>query len=131
MLAAAGVISLSGTALADSAHHHVLRVGCGPGAYATIGAAVSAAASGDTVLVCSGTYHELVTVPAGKPLTIQGAGHPVVDAAGLSDSVTGQYSGVLVLASGSTIKGLTVENAFGEGITWRRATACAGRAPGS
>ena len=116
MLAAAGVISLSGTALADSAHHQVLRVGCGPGAYATIGAAVSAAASGDTVLVCSGTYHELVTVPAGKPLTIQGAGHPVVDAAGLSDSATGQYSGVLVLASGSTIEGLTVENAFGEGI---------------
>src|SRR5215472_10555753 len=116
MLAAAGAISLSGTASADSAHHHVLRVGCGPGAYATIGAAVSAAASGDTVQVCSGTYHELVTVPAGKPLTIMGTGHPVVDAAGLSNAASGQFSGVLVQASGTTIEGLTVENATGEGI---------------
>lgn len=116
MLATVGVISLSGTASADSAQHHVLRVGCGRGAYATIGAAVSAASSGDTVVVCSGTYHELVTVPAGKPLTIKGTGHPVVDANGLSDPATGQFSGVLVLASGTTIEGLTVENASGEGI---------------
>lgn len=115
LAAAAGVISFSGTAAADSAHH-VLRVGCGHGAYATIGAAVSAASGGDTIKVCSGTYHELVTVPAGKPLTIEGSGHPVVDAAGLSDPATGQFSGVLVLASGSTIEGLTVENALGEGI---------------
>jgi pectin methylesterase-like acyl-CoA thioesterase len=89
MLATAGAISLSGTALADSAHHHVLRVGCGPGTYATIGAAVSAAASGDTVLVCSGTYHELVTVPAGKPLTIKGAGVLVRAVAPLSITITG------------------------------------------
>lgn len=116
LAAGVGAISLSGTASADSVQHHVLYVGCGHGAYATIGSAVNAAASGDTVLVCSGTYHELVTVPAGKPLTIEGVGHPVVDATGLSDSATGQYSGVLVQASNSTIEGLTVEGALGEGI---------------
>lgn len=116
LLAAAGVISLSGTALADSPQDHALRVGCGHGAYATIGAAVTAATGGDTIVVCSGTYHELVTVPAGKPLTIKGVGHPVVDATGLSDTATGQYSGVLVQASDTTIEGLTVEGASGEGI---------------
>jgi parallel beta-helix repeat protein len=118
---AAGVVSMTGTAAAapqqaSAAAQHVLRVGCGAGSYSTIGAAVSAAAAGDTVLVCPGTYRELVTVPAGKPLTIEGAGHPVVDAAGLSDTATGQYSGVLIQAQGTTVEGLTVENALGEGI---------------
>lgn len=116
LLAAAGTISLSGTASADSGQHQVLRVGCGRGAYSTIGAAVTAAAAGDAITVCSGTYRELVTVPVGKPLTIEGIGRPVVNATGLSDPATGQYSGVLVLASDTTIEGLTVEGALGEGI---------------
>jgi nitrous oxidase accessory protein NosD len=119
MLATAGVIAAAGTALAAPAPQHALRVGCGGQAYSTIGAAVSAAASGDTIMVCPGTYRELVTVPAGKPLTIEGVGHPVVDAAGLSDPATGQYSGVLVLASDTTIEGLAVESALGEGILVR------------
>lgn len=123
---AAGVMSLAGTAAAAPAHQHVLSAGCGHASYPTIGAAVSAAASGDTILVCPGTYHELLTVPAGKPLTIEGTGDPVVDAAGLSDPATGQYSGVLVQASGTTIEGLTVEHATGEGILVQGA---AGTAP--
>jgi parallel beta-helix repeat protein len=120
---AAGMISLAGTASAAPVRHHVLRVGCGnhahPSAYPTIGAAVGAAASGDTILVCPGTYRELITVPTAKQLTIEGVGHPVVDAAGLSDPATGQYSGVLVLASNTTIEGLIIENAIGEGILAR------------
>lgn len=118
LAAAAGVISLAGMAAAQPAQL-VLRVGCGHGSYPTIGAAVSASASGDTILVCPGTYHELVTIPADKPLTIEGAGNPVVDATGLSDPATGQYSGVLVLASDSAVKGLTVTGATGEGILAR------------
>lgn len=88
-----------------------LRVGCGPDAYATIGAAIAAAESGDTILVCPGTYHENVVVPAAKSLTIDGLGHPVIDA---SSTVPGP--GVQVLSSNSTVEQLTVENAVGEGI---------------
>jgi parallel beta-helix repeat protein len=86
-----------------------LTVGCGQGSYASIGAAVSAAAPGNTILVCPGTYTEDVVVPPSKPLSIQGIGNPVVDATGLNN-------GVQVLASNSTVKGLVVENAIGEGI---------------
>ena len=85
----------------------VLRVGCGHNAYPTIGAAVSAAASGETIFVCPGTYPGGVVVS--KTLSIVGIGHPVINA-------TGQNNGVQVLASGSRIQGLTVENALGEGI---------------
>ncbi len=106
LLPAAWLVAMAGPAAAAPG---VLRVGCGEGAYATIGSAVSAAAPGQTVVVCPGTYHEEVVVPADKPLSIEGIGHPVVDA-------TGFDQGVLVLASYSEVEGLTVENAIGEGI---------------
>jgi parallel beta-helix repeat protein len=92
----------------------VLRVGCGPGSYPTIGAAVTAAASGNTIIVCRGIYPEDVVVS--KTLSIVGIGHPVIDAAG-------QDNGVHVLASGTRIQGFTVENALGEGILVGLATA--------
>ena len=43
-----------------------------PGDYATIQAAINAAAAGDTILVQSGTYNENVDV--NKQLTLQGVG---------------------------------------------------------
>jgi parallel beta-helix repeat protein len=86
-----------------------LRVGCGHGAYPTISAAVSAASSGDTIVVCPGTYPGGIVIPANTPLSIVGIGHPVIDA-------TNQDNGVQVLASGSRVQGFTVENAIGEGI---------------
>lgn len=94
----------AGTASASQA---VLRVGCGHGSYPTIGAAVSAAANGATIIVCPGTYPGGVVVS--KTLSVVGLGHPVINA-------TGDNNGVQVLASGSKIQGLTVENATGEGI---------------
>ena len=84
-----------------------LRVGCGHTAYPTIAAAVSAASSGNTIIVCPGTYAGGVVV--NKTLSIVGIGQVVIDA-------TGQDNGVQVLASNSRIQGLTVENAIGEGI---------------
>ena len=90
-----------------------LRVGCGNGSYSTIGAAVLAASSGETIVVCPGTYHENVVVPSSKQLSIRGIGNPVIDATGPG---TGPYPGVQVLSSGSEVSGLTIENAYGEGI---------------
>jgi len=105
-MALAGAFMITGAATASAASN-ALRVGCGQGSYPSITAAVAAAPSGGTVVVCPGTYGGGVVVS--KPLSIVGNGHPVIDA-------TGQFNGVQVLASGTSIEGLTVENAIGEGI---------------
>jgi parallel beta-helix repeat protein len=56
---------------AGSASAAILNVGsCVTGGYPTIGAAVAAAAAGDTVSVCPGTYAEIVTIE--KNLTLVG-----------------------------------------------------------
>jgi parallel beta-helix repeat protein len=105
-MALIGGLTVIGTGPADAAPS-VLRVGCGHGSYSTIGAAVGAAVSGETIIVCRGTYPGGVVVS--KTLSIIGVGHPVINA-------TGQNNGVQILASRSRIQGLTVENAVGEGI---------------
>ncbi len=113
--AVVGSVALAGTFMAvsagaASAAPNVLRVGCGRGAYPTISAAVSAATSGQTIIVCRGTYNEDVVVPASlSDVSVIGVGRPVVDAANL-------FNGFQVLGSGTKIEGFTVENALGEGI---------------
>ena len=54
-----------------------VRVGPGQ-AYTDLGAAVSAAAAGDTVLVDPGTYPAATTIPVGKALTVKANGTGVV-----------------------------------------------------
>ena len=102
--AVAVMVTGVGTAAASPS---TLRVGCGHASYPTIAAAVTAATSGETIVVCPGHYAGGVVVD--KTLSIVGIGHPVIDA-------TGQDNGIQILASGSTIRGFTVENAIGEGI---------------
>jgi hypothetical protein len=52
-MALAGAFVITGAAAASAAPN-TLRVGCGQGSYPSITAAVAAAASGDTVVVCPG-----------------------------------------------------------------------------
>ena len=106
-----------------------------PADYATIQAAVNAAAAGDTILVQSGTYYENVNV--NKQLTLQGvdsgSGLPVVDAGGSGSAITlsangctlkdfvamnsstGQ-SGIRVTSSSNTISGNTATGNPNSGI---------------
>ena len=89
---------------------------------ATVTQAINNAQPGDTVRVKPGTYHEQVVVP--EPIRLVGYG-ATIDATGLSQGsgMTMNAAAVLVLgsASGSTIEGLRVQGAYGEGILVMRA----------
>jgi hypothetical protein len=109
----------SGTAAADTElrkghsrhqrHQSPANRGCSSAAYTTIGAAVAAAGPRATIIVCAGSYPEDVVIPAGKPLTLQGVGNPIINAMNL-------VNGVQVLASNTTVEGFTIGYATGEGI---------------
>ncbi len=113
LLVGASLVAASGVA-ASSTTWYVSPTGasgaagtsCATASFGTISAAVSAAAAGDTVVVCAGTYKEDVAVSKALTLTGQGA---TIDATGLDN-------GVKISASNVTVTGFTVENATGEGI---------------
>jgi parallel beta-helix repeat protein len=96
-------VSVQGTARARDA-------GCGSAAFATIGAALSAVASGGEVVVCGGTYREGVTVS--RPVALLGESHATISAAG-------HVNGVLITAAHVVVSGFTVTGATGEGILAR------------
>jgi len=85
------------------------------GCKTTIGAAVAAAAPGDTVVVAAGTYKESITINQSVLLTGADAATTIIDA-------TGQGNGIYVDGidnqnlSGVYISGFTVQNANFEGI---------------
>jgi parallel beta-helix repeat protein len=82
---------------------------CADATYTTIQAAIDAAASGDTIDVCAGTFPEQLVI--GKSLTLVGAGRGKTTIAapsplgGTQDIVTIAGSGVRVDLSGFTITG--------------------------
>src|ERR1017187_5549471 len=85
---------------------------CTTAAYSTISAAVAAAAAGDTVVACPGTYTEDVVIQV--PLTLIGES-ATIGATGLSGAPTGAilgqepYNGVTIEASKVTVEGFTVK----------------------
>jgi nitrous oxidase accessory protein NosD len=95
---------------------------CRSAAFSTIGAAITAARSGGTVVVCSGTYHEQVVIA--KPLTLEGR-RATIDERNVTPTLVVNppgvgpltiFAGVVILSSRVQVKGFTVRNAQGEGI---------------
>jgi hypothetical protein len=81
-----GTDTLSGVEKIDGAGtHNILLVG--NGGYATIQAAVDAAADGDTIEIAAGTYTENVTI-TGKALTIDGVENGSVNSVTLNGQIT-------------------------------------------
>ena len=94
------------------------------GCQTTIGAAVAAASSGDTIQVGAGTYKEDVTI--NKTLALIGAGSAttIIDATGLANGINidGSASAPNSGVSGVVVSGLTVENANTQGIIVQNAS---------
>ncbi len=94
------------------------------GCQASIGAAVSAAASGDVIQVAAGTYKEDVTI--NKTLALIGAGSAttIIDATGLANGINidGSAAAPMSGVSGVVVTGFTVENANFQGILVQNAS---------
>ncbi|NUO19739.1 right-handed parallel beta-helix repeat-containing protein [bacterium] len=103
-------ILLAVCALAGNSWAAILDV---PGTYATIQAAITAAASGDTVDVAAGTYVEAPVIQ--KDLTLRGAGQGVT----LIDANASTYVGIhadgdySIVLEGFSLDGPTGANGFG------------------
>jgi hypothetical protein len=84
----------------------------------TIGAAVSAASPGDTILVAPGTYREDVMVTKSLSLVALAPNQVTIDAAGLSNGIfiNGMWAAPSTGVSSVVVSGFTVENANFEGI---------------
>jgi nitrous oxidase accessory protein NosD len=78
----------------------------------SIQAAVNAAATGDTVRVWPGRYHESVTIS--KSLSLIAEGPVIIDARGLPNGIF--VDGTRTPLSGVVVKGFTIRNANFEGI---------------
>ena len=97
---------------------------CRTAPYHQINPAIVAASNGDTVMVCAGTYTGSTTIKTGAPQqptittgaeinkSIRLVGEPgaTINATNLDNGVT------FFVASGATVKGMTVTGALGEGI---------------
>ena len=79
---------------------------CATAQYSTIGAGVAAAPAGGKVIVCQGTYAEMVSID--KAL--------MLDSHGATINATGLDNGILITHSRVEVDGFTIRGANGEGI---------------
>ncbi len=80
-----------------------------PGAYKTIGEAMSKAVAGDTVRVAAGTYKENVIIKQKVVLAGAGIGKSVIDGGGKGS--------VVICEDGSVVQGFTIKNSGKAGMT--------------
>ena len=106
---------------ASAATTHIVDddLACPGATFNSIQSAVTAAAPGDTIQVCAGTYTETVTV--NKTLTLLGAQSGVdartrAAAPGAESVVNGAGGGFIITASNVVINGFTIEDAAGSGV---------------
>lgn len=94
------------------------------GCQATIGAAVSAASSGDVIQVAAGTYKEDVTISTTLSLIGAGSATTIIDATGLANGINidGSAAAPMSGVSGVVVTGFTVENANFQGILVQNAS---------
>jgi parallel beta-helix repeat protein len=93
-----------------------VRPGGGSGCFATIGAAVAAAAPGDTILVGAGTYPESVVVDRSVALIGADPDDVVIDATGLSRGISVDGFHHPGAVDHVVVRNFTVKNANNEGI---------------
>ena len=118
LTAAMAAFVLAGPAAASGGTLYVSPTGspsasdasCSTAAYSTISAAVAAAPPGGTVVVCQGTYHEMVSIS--KALMLEGRG-ATIDANGFDNGVFINHS--LVEVDGFTVRGATGEGILAQG----------------
>jgi len=103
VLRTATVSTFTVAALATTAHATTRNV---PGDFATIGAAISAATSGDTILVADGTY-SAQNVLTSKVLTIKSVNGPASTIVNCGGNYFGTYQG-----SGTLIQGFKFQNSI-------------------
>jgi hypothetical protein len=84
------------------------------GCYATIGAAVAGAASGDVIEVAAGVYREYIEISKPVSLVSENAGNAIIDATGLPHAIF--INGLGRDLSGVVVRGFTLRNANYEGL---------------
>jgi parallel beta-helix repeat protein len=108
-LSAGALMLLASGGAAMAATRCVNQGGTG-GCFSSIGAAVAAAAAGDTITVAHGTYKEHVTIGKSLALVGENSANTIIDATGKINAIT------IAGASEVVVTGFTVQNADAAGI---------------
>jgi parallel beta-helix repeat protein len=105
-----GALLIAATGQPAAAATFCVNTGGSAGCKSTIGAAVAAAAAGDTIQVAHGTYKEDVMITKSLSLVGDNDANTIIDA-------TGKVNGITIMDTKAvSVSGFTVENAQAAGI---------------